>query len=90
MVCLGAVVLDAVKRVGAWQPLNRADLSGDLLYLPESLYCIGLAVDAGRAWTLEPRRCDCSAPRQLRYGARPSPTAKVRLGRRTSEPPTTA
>ncbi|MCE9660787.1 MAG: DoxX family protein [Burkholderiales bacterium] len=44
VVCLGAVVLDASKRVTTWQPINRADWLGDLLYLPEALYCIGLAV----------------------------------------------
>jgi putative oxidoreductase len=44
VICLGAVVLDAIKRVGAWQPIDRADWLGDLLYLPEALYCIGLAV----------------------------------------------
>ncbi len=36
--------LDAVKRIDGWQPINRADWIGDLLYLPEALYCIGLAV----------------------------------------------
>jgi hypothetical protein len=25
-------------------PINRADWIGDVLYLPEALYCIGLAV----------------------------------------------
>ncbi len=44
VVCLGAVVLDASKRVRAWQPIDRADWLGDLLYIPEALYCIGLAV----------------------------------------------
>ena len=44
LICAGAVVLDAIKRVGAWQPIDRADWLGDLLYLPEALYCIGLAV----------------------------------------------
>lgn len=43
-VCFGAVVLDAVKRVGAERPLDRADWLGDFLYLPETLYCIGLTV----------------------------------------------
>jgi uncharacterized membrane protein YphA (DoxX/SURF4 family) len=43
-ICLGAVILDATKRVRAWQPIDRADWLGDLLYLPEALYCIGLAV----------------------------------------------
>jgi uncharacterized membrane protein YphA (DoxX/SURF4 family) len=44
VVCLGAFALDAVKRINAWQPLNLADCVADLLYLPEVLYCIGLAV----------------------------------------------
>ena len=43
-ICLGAVILDATTRVRAWQPIDRADWLGDLLYLPEALYCIGLAV----------------------------------------------
>ena len=44
VVCLGAVVFDAIKRVRGWQPIDRADWVGDLLYIPETLYCIGLAV----------------------------------------------
>ena len=44
VVCLGAFALDAIKRINAWQPLNLADCVADLLYLPEVLYCIGLAV----------------------------------------------
>jgi uncharacterized membrane protein YphA (DoxX/SURF4 family) len=44
VICMGAVALDAIKRIGSWQPLNRLDLVGDLLYLPELLYCVGLGV----------------------------------------------
>ena len=44
VVCIGALSLEAIKRVGAWQPVNRADWIGDVLYLPEALYCIALAV----------------------------------------------
>jgi uncharacterized membrane protein YphA (DoxX/SURF4 family) len=44
VICAGAVALDAVKRIRAWQPLDRADWLGDLLYTPEALYCIGLTV----------------------------------------------
>jgi uncharacterized membrane protein YphA (DoxX/SURF4 family) len=44
LICAGAVSLDAVKRIRAWQPLDRADWLGDLLYTPEALYCIGLTV----------------------------------------------
>src|SRR5580658_5800847 len=44
VICAGAVALDAVKRIRAWQPIDRADWIGDLLYVPESLYCIGLTV----------------------------------------------
>ena len=44
VICAGACALDAVKRIRAWQPIDRADWLGDLLYLPEALYCIGLSV----------------------------------------------
>jgi uncharacterized membrane protein YphA (DoxX/SURF4 family) len=44
VICVGAIALDAVKRIQAWRPIDRADWLGDLLYIPESLYCIGLAV----------------------------------------------
>jgi uncharacterized membrane protein YphA (DoxX/SURF4 family) len=44
VICFGALVLDAFKRVRAWQPLDRADWLGDLLYVPETLYCVGLTV----------------------------------------------
>jgi uncharacterized membrane protein YphA (DoxX/SURF4 family) len=44
VVCAGAVALDASKRVSTWDPISRADWVGDLLYLPEALYCIGLTV----------------------------------------------
>jgi uncharacterized membrane protein YphA (DoxX/SURF4 family) len=44
VICFGAIALDAVKRIRAWQPLDRADWLGDLLYVPEALYCIGLTV----------------------------------------------
>lgn len=44
VISAGAVAFDAVKRVRAWQPIDRADWLGDLLYLPETLYCIGLTV----------------------------------------------
>jgi uncharacterized membrane protein YphA (DoxX/SURF4 family) len=44
VVCLSALLLDAYKRVAGWQPIDRADWIGDVLYLPEALYCIGLAV----------------------------------------------
>jgi uncharacterized membrane protein YphA (DoxX/SURF4 family) len=58
VICLGALALDAVKRIGEWQPIDRADWLGDLLYLPESLYCIGLTVVmlAGPGpWSLDAR-----------------------------------
>jgi putative oxidoreductase len=44
VVSLGAFAFDAVKRVDAWQPIDSADWIGDVLYLPEALYCIGLTV----------------------------------------------
>jgi uncharacterized membrane protein YphA (DoxX/SURF4 family) len=44
VISFGALALDAVKRIRAWQPIDRADWLSDLLYLPEALYCIGLTV----------------------------------------------
>jgi uncharacterized membrane protein YphA (DoxX/SURF4 family) len=44
VICIGAISLDAIKRIPAWRPIDRADWLGDLLYLPETLYCIGLAI----------------------------------------------
>jgi putative oxidoreductase len=50
----GALALDGVKRLRAWRPIDRADWLGDVLYLPEALYCIGLTVLAGPGpWTLD-------------------------------------
>jgi uncharacterized membrane protein YphA (DoxX/SURF4 family) len=39
VISAGAIALDAVKRVCAWHPLDRADWLGDLLYVPEVLFC---------------------------------------------------
>jgi putative oxidoreductase len=44
VISAGAFAFDAVKRIRAWQPIDRADWLGDLLYVPEALYCIGLTV----------------------------------------------
>lgn len=44
VISAGAFALDAVKRIRSWQPLDRADWLGDILYIPEALYCIGLTV----------------------------------------------
>jgi uncharacterized membrane protein YphA (DoxX/SURF4 family) len=44
VICAGAVAFEAAKRIRPWQPIDRADWLGDLLYLPETLYCIGLTV----------------------------------------------
>ena len=58
LICAGAVVLDAIKRVPAWQPVDRGDWIGDVLYLPEALYCVGLAVvmlGGPGPWSLDAR-----------------------------------
>jgi uncharacterized membrane protein YphA (DoxX/SURF4 family) len=58
VICVGALAFDAVKRIRAWQPIDRADWLGDLLYVPEALYCIGLTVVmlAGPGpWSLDAR-----------------------------------
>jgi putative oxidoreductase len=43
VVCLNVFALDAIKCISAWNPTNRADWIGDVLYLPEARYC-GLAI----------------------------------------------
>jgi uncharacterized membrane protein YphA (DoxX/SURF4 family) len=56
VISAGAFALDAVKQIRAWQPIDRADWLGDLLYVPEALYCVGLTVVmlAGPgAWSLD-------------------------------------
>jgi uncharacterized membrane protein YphA (DoxX/SURF4 family) len=56
VISAGAIAFDAVKQMRAWQPIDRADWLGDLLYVPEALYCIGLTVVmlAGPgAWSLD-------------------------------------
>lgn len=58
VICAGALALDAVKRIRAWQPIDRADWLGDLLYVPEGLYCIGLTVvmlGGPGPWSLDAR-----------------------------------
>jgi uncharacterized membrane protein YphA (DoxX/SURF4 family) len=58
VICVGALALDAVKRIRSWHPIDRADWLGDLLYVPEALYCIGLTVVmlAGPGpWSLDAR-----------------------------------
>lgn len=36
VISAGAIALDAVKRIRAWQPLDRPDWLGDLLYVPDA------------------------------------------------------
>ena len=58
VVCAGALSLDAFKRIRTWQPIDRADWLGDLLYVPEALYCIGLTVvmlGGPGPWSLDAR-----------------------------------
>jgi uncharacterized membrane protein YphA (DoxX/SURF4 family) len=58
LICAGAIAFDAVKRIRAWRPLDRADWLDDLLYLPETLYCLALTVVilAGPGpWSLDAR-----------------------------------
>ncbi len=58
VICVGAIALDAGKRIRGWQPIDRADWLGDLLYLPETLYCVGLTVvmlGGPGAWSVDAR-----------------------------------
>jgi putative oxidoreductase len=42
VICLVAIKTDGMKRVRAFNPIDRADWCDDVLYLPEVLYLIGL------------------------------------------------
>lgn len=52
IICAGACILDGLKRIPAFQPLDRADYVADVLYLPEVLYVIMMlaliCIGAGR------------------------------------------
>jgi len=39
VITFAAIALDGIKRIPGWQPINRADWLGDLLYLPETSTC---------------------------------------------------
>lgn len=43
-VCLVATTTDGLKRIRSWQPIDKADWLDDILYLPEVLYIILLAI----------------------------------------------
>lgn len=43
LICSGACLLDGIKRVREWGPLDAADRVDDFLYLPELLYVIMLS-----------------------------------------------
>lgn len=44
MICLVATCTDGIRRVASYQPIDKADYLDDLLYLPEVLYMLGLAI----------------------------------------------
>jgi uncharacterized membrane protein YphA (DoxX/SURF4 family) len=39
-VCCVATLVDGLKRIPAWSPIDKADYADDVLYLPEVLYSI--------------------------------------------------
>jgi putative oxidoreductase len=44
VICLVATCVDGLGRIPAWKPIDRADYLDDVLYLPEVLYVLLLAV----------------------------------------------
>lgn len=44
VVCCVATLVDGIKRIGGWKPLDKADYLDDVLYLPEVLYALILFV----------------------------------------------
>lgn len=56
VVCIVACAVDGVKRIPAMKPLDRADWLDDLLYLPETIYAMFLAVyvfQGAGPWSLD-------------------------------------
>ena len=43
-ICLVACITDGAKRIAAWQPIDKADVLDDILYLPEVLYIILISI----------------------------------------------
>lgn len=55
-VCCVATLVDGVKRVKSWQPLDKTDAVDDMLYLPEVLYCfmlLWLMSSGAGPWSLD-------------------------------------
>lgn len=52
LICAGACIVDGLKRIPAFKPLDRADYVADVLYLPEVLYvfmmCALLCLGGGK------------------------------------------
>jgi len=52
LICAGACIVDGLKRIPAFQPIDRADYVADVLYLPEVLYvfmmCALLCIGGGK------------------------------------------
>lgn len=44
VICLMATCVDGLKRIPAWKPLDKGDYADDVLYLPEVIYMLILAV----------------------------------------------
>lgn len=44
IICLVATCTDGLSRIPQWHPIDKADWLDDLLYLPEVLYMLGLAI----------------------------------------------
>jgi putative oxidoreductase len=40
VICIVATCTDGLKRIWEWKPIDWADWLDDLLYLPETLYCV--------------------------------------------------
>lgn len=55
-VCLVATLVDGLKRIAAYDPIDRADWIDDVLYLPEVIYLVvlGFFITAGAGpWSMD-------------------------------------
>lgn len=44
VICTIALLSDGIKRIKGWSPIDFADWCDDVLYLPETLLCVLLAI----------------------------------------------
>jgi uncharacterized membrane protein YphA (DoxX/SURF4 family) len=56
IICCGATLMDGLKRIKNWKPIDKADYVDDVLYLPEVMYAfilLALVLTGGGPWSFD-------------------------------------